>query len=318
MQSPALFKIDLNGEVLWDHLYSVAAAGMLGHIFSMTELANGELQLAGSYQGVDDGDMLLVRADASGGLLWAKRGYFSFPQTEWVEDVLQTENGDLVLAGWRYSDTHEGPALVRVDGSVSGVSTVTLPGASITFDDARIEGVIDNLNGTFTLGGSISWDDNQFGRDFHLFVTGPDMNGLLSPCFGGIGDGAEFVALTLTDQPFLNPSSEGGQVSTPTWAVGTGGDVNVLCDNIGLGIQPPTPDAMVGIAASSNAIQLLGSFQAYQFYHVCDAAGRNVLEGILPASGLLSTTHLASGSYALCLSQRDGAGTKALRFEVMR
>ena len=314
-QSPALFKIDPDGQVVWDHLY-LGESGVFAHISGVIELANGEIQLAGQRSGTGNGDALLIRANATGGFVWAREYQLPSSPGEWFEDLVQTEDGDLIMAGWYSNDFGQGTLLVRVDSSASIVEAASHPAGSFTFDDARIEGVLDNLNGTFTLGGTMRWDDGATTNDFHLFVTGPAESGLLPPCFGSLDD-MEFTSRTFGDQALLNPPYAGGQVSTPTWTVGTGGDVNILCDNIGLGTVADYVRAKVDLTSWPGAIQLQGAFQAYRFFEIIDAAGRSVSYGSLPSSGLLNTTALAAGSYTLCFSPRSVAEQEALRFMVL-
>lgn len=66
-----LFRIDENGNHLWNHTY--AGSGW-DHAYSLTECSNGDFAISGTFdfQGKDGSDMYILRTDADGALLWNK------------------------------------------------------------------------------------------------------------------------------------------------------------------------------------------------------------------------------------------------------
>lgn len=123
---PVLYRMDANGNILWEHVFETYPSWHKKWIAEMIQTKNGDIVGVGSYYGTDVSSIeigWIFRMNLEGELLWEKY-YFddNFRGDSWFNDVKEISNGDLILAGSIDNDvngewTNNGYGWVlRVDG----------------------------------------------------------------------------------------------------------------------------------------------------------------------------------------------------------
>lgn len=102
-----LMRVRPDGILLWAKSYG---ADNYDRAYSVAELENGDLLVAGVYTNAPD--YLLMRVDAGGALIWAK-SYQLTPNDGGPEQMIRLNNGHFVLRG--FNDQTFYPALLCVD-----------------------------------------------------------------------------------------------------------------------------------------------------------------------------------------------------------
>ncbi|MBI5607536.1 MAG: hypothetical protein HY902_01495, partial [Deltaproteobacteria bacterium] len=88
-----LMRVDSTGAVLWQKTYAAAPCVLQGPALAQ----DGGLLAVGACPGTGGTDMVLIRTDASGNLLWSKS--FDLGGSEGAVDVVATQDGGAWLAG---------------------------------------------------------------------------------------------------------------------------------------------------------------------------------------------------------------------------
>jgi len=108
------FKINLNGNVMWDHTYGGQADD---EGINVIVDPNGGYIISGetfSY-GAGKGDVLLVKTDTAGKLIWSK-AYGSSQNEECGYKITSARNGNLLISGYSYStSTLYNQLVIKVD-----------------------------------------------------------------------------------------------------------------------------------------------------------------------------------------------------------
>ena len=107
-------KIDASGQKIWEKTFG----GTMWDVGNaVIELVSGEYVIAGysNSPGISSGntDMFLIKIDKDGNKIWQKAyGNQAFPNHEWAYDLIETNNGEVIVVGAR--DRYE-------NGSMNGL-----------------------------------------------------------------------------------------------------------------------------------------------------------------------------------------------------
>ncbi|MBN2538049.1 hypothetical protein JXB37_07230, partial [candidate division WOR-3 bacterium] len=117
-----LVRTDAAGDTLWTRTFGGTE---WDYAFSVTPTDDGGCVIAGVTEsfGAGEGDLLLVRADASGDSLWTR--CYGGESDDWGCSVAQTDDGGCIVAGFSYGDGAEDAALWLVKTDASGDSLWT-------------------------------------------------------------------------------------------------------------------------------------------------------------------------------------------------
>lgn len=116
-----LVRLDGNKKLLWQKFYGGTESE---GAHSLIETRDGDFVVAGSSSSYGKGsaDILLIKINPYGRLIWKKP--YGGSSSESVKDIIETSNGDYLLAGWTASGTesdgHTDAILMRVDVNGNG------------------------------------------------------------------------------------------------------------------------------------------------------------------------------------------------------
>jgi len=177
-----LVRTDERGDTLWTRSYGEAQRDWG---FDVLELEDGGFILAGvtnSY-GAGNGDFWLIRTDENGHRLWDRT--YGGELDDFCYDIVQTFDGDFVLAGYTYS-SGMGSAdfwLIRTDEDGNCIWSQTYGGRGRDLCYSMIQ----TDNGGFALAGETPSNDAG-DTDFWLVVTDGNGDLLWSQTYGGAGN----------------------------------------------------------------------------------------------------------------------------------
>ena len=96
-----LLKLDADGNVIWQKTYGTADQDE-GWPFDVTK--DGGIIIAGSINGMNNGDMVAIKLDSNGNIVW-QRAFDYEGMRNWFSGVLQTDDGGYVFSGmWQNLD----------------------------------------------------------------------------------------------------------------------------------------------------------------------------------------------------------------------
>jgi len=185
-----LFKTDANGNTLWRKSY-LGLTNQVG--YSMQQTTDGGFVIAGSTgAGAGGGDIILIRTDSSGGLLWTKT--YGGVNSDVAYSVQQTIDGGYIIGGETNSFGAGGNDIYLIKTNASG--TVQWSKA-YGGDSAEYSWSVRQTNdGGFIIAGStISFGAGAY--DAYLIKTAANGNLLWSKTYGGVnGDVANYAVET--------------------------------------------------------------------------------------------------------------------------
>jgi hypothetical protein len=101
-----LLKTDMNGDLIWETTLTAIDGGVSGSEVSeevarsVQQVADGGYVIAADFKNAATfGDFLIIRIDADGNLIWHRTEGLSYAY-EGAEDVLETDSGDFLTAGY--------------------------------------------------------------------------------------------------------------------------------------------------------------------------------------------------------------------------
>ena len=176
-----LIRTDASGDTLWTRTYG---GSRLDRGYSVQETTGGGFIVTGfTYSfGADDGDVWLIRTDASGDTLWT-RTYDGGAGWDNGSSVRETSDGGFVIAGVTglRSDSTGNVWLIRSDASGDTLWTRTFGGTGLDF----AESVEQTSDGGFILAGATESPDLG-SRDVWVIRTDDLGNALWARTYGGV------------------------------------------------------------------------------------------------------------------------------------
>ena len=211
-----LLKIDADGDTAWTRTYGGGNADIA---YSVAVTADSGFILGGytDPEGSDRYDVLLIRTDLNGDVLWTRT--YGGPSPDFVESVAQTYDGGFIAAGLTesYGAGWQDVYLIRTDANGDTLWTKTYGGS----ETDKAWSVAQAPDGGFIVAGST--DSYGVGSsDVYLIRTDANGDSLWTITYGGVSfDYGESVALS-SDSGFI--------VSGTTGSYGAGSsDVLLIC-----------------------------------------------------------------------------------------
>jgi hypothetical protein len=198
-----LLKIDADGDTLWTRTYGGGNADIA---YSVAVTADSGFILGGytDPEGSDRYDVLLIRTDLNGDVLWTRT--YGGPSPDYVESVAQTYDGGFIAAGLTesYGAGWQDVYLIRTDANGDTLWTKTYGGP----ETDKAWSVAQVPDGGFIVAGST--DSYGVGSsDVYLIRTDANGDSLWAITYGGVSfDYGESVALT-SDNGFIVSGTTG-------------------------------------------------------------------------------------------------------------
>ncbi|MFH1011953.1 MAG: T9SS type A sorting domain-containing protein [bacterium] len=162
-----LLKTNEHGDTLWTRRYANSGDWP----YSVHQTLDGGYIMAGSVGslGAGEGDMFVVRTNASGDTLWTKT--FGGDRQDGAYSVQEVQDGGFIVAGWTWSYGHRDDDiyLVRLNGSGDTLWTRAIGGpyAQVAISLQR------TTDGGYIIAGFSTTLDPSYG-DFYVVKTGAD------------------------------------------------------------------------------------------------------------------------------------------------
>jgi uncharacterized delta-60 repeat protein len=227
-----LIKTDANGNVQWAKTYG---GTNVDRASSVQQTSDGGYIVAGYTNSFGvGGDILLIKTDANGNIIWAK----TYGGTSWDEafTVQQTSDGGYIVAG--YTSSFGAGSwdifLVKTDANGNVQWAKTYGGTN----EERARSVQQTSDGGYIVGG---WTRSFGAGSWDIFLVKTDANGNIGSC--GIVGNASPTVYTVSptvntpspsdSSPSLTPGSPSPTITSPTLIVS---EVCVLSfdDNVGI------------------------------------------------------------------------------------
>ncbi len=173
-----LFKSDSNGNLQWNYRcgsindeegFALAPNEMGGQVITGYTSANAAMAQ----------DILLMRTDANGNLVWTKS--YGDKGTDIGEDVIMTSNGNHAIGGYSNSYQPNGNQAVLLQTDMTGNLLSTHMYGDAGFDDTY--GLVQSNDGGFNLGGSATQSFGSMDENGYMIKT--DNNGNVN-CFDSL------------------------------------------------------------------------------------------------------------------------------------
>ncbi|MFX1255047.1 MAG: right-handed parallel beta-helix repeat-containing protein, partial [Promethearchaeota archaeon] len=188
----------------WDKNYGDANHDIA---FAVKECVNGDLLIAGETEidGTGYYDMLLIRTDAEGNQLWKKS--YGWPSVhEAAFDVIECENGDIVIAGYRnMAGWGQQTWIVRTNSS-GDIQYNSFPGG---YDDDYVRAIVECKNGSLAaVGSTLSFGADSY--DIYLILMYPNCTLLDQRAYFTSGVQKGYGLVQCDDEGFAISGHSGG------------------------------------------------------------------------------------------------------------
>ncbi len=133
---PTVSRVDVYGSLLWTKTYLIDADDVSG--CSIVELSDGIAWTCTLRNGQFGSEALTCKTDPNGNVLWTRTLYCALsPNTHtYSAKIIETNNGDLVIVGWRFDERQPQPA-DPMDAFMARMNAATsLVTFSKTYDDS--------------------------------------------------------------------------------------------------------------------------------------------------------------------------------------
>lgn len=166
-------KYGASGAALWERMIASANTSVEEEGNGLIVLPNGDLIVAGKYKVGSNSDVLLIRLNEGGTVLWQKNYDLSQGKDDIARAVVQSADGNLVIAGGTTEGAQTVGLLAKFDqnGGDNPIWTRTYP----LTDFYNL--TLTQTNGFFVTGNQTKIISNSNGLD-DLFVLRTDENGL--------------------------------------------------------------------------------------------------------------------------------------------
>ncbi len=281
-----LIKTDATGDTIWTRTYGgdPTDCGC-----SVAQTADGGYVIAGETYSFGAGysDLWLIKTDASGDTIWTRT--FGGTSYDGGYSVLQTADGDYVIAGWTRSFGAGDYDVWFIKTDAAGNTTWTRTFGGTEYDYGR--SVVQTTDGGYVITGyTASFGVGEY--DVYLIKTDSCGDTLWTRTFGGEGyDKGYSVAQT----------ADGGYVIAGyTWSYGAGrSDVYLIkTDSAGrvaiAESQPPVAFEPVGATIARHVLRMPESAIRHSSFALLNSAGRKVMD-LLPGEN--DVRHLSPGIY---------------------
>lgn len=299
-QDAAIIRVGADGEPVWTTLVDLGANNAGTAVRNTADGGSVALVTSFVFNGVD-GDLGLVRLNASGDTLWTRR--FSTPETEDGHGLALDQNGDILIAG-RYGTVPGDVLLMRTDesgnilwshtyGSVDShdeaLDVEVLAGGDILLTGRSEQGA-DGATGMLLMrcdaDGAVLWQHTYevgiFAASQSCCVTNDGGSAMLGYTVLGTDSTSDFVLVKTDASGFTGSGVEGGPISQR------------------ISMFPVPADGSIRLTIADAGSRL------YTF-DLIDARGRHLMQ----RKGLIGTTEiscseLAAGFYTAMIFDDDG------------
>jgi hypothetical protein len=300
-----LMKIDTAGQLIWTYRYDVA--GNREFASEVRNTADGNLLMIGYTEGAtQDPDMLLLKADTTGAVIWSKTG--SGAGSEYGSSLVENPDQSIVIAGSADSSgNNRNVILIKVTNTGNlvwskqyggnGLEQVLQNGLDRSADGGFV--VQATTIGSFSSGGS---------KNIYVIKTNNDG---ISYC-NAIPHTFQLSAVSINRNAYSLPPVNTGASFTLTPAPGSTGSDTTLCfvtalqendgPSIGVLLYPNPAFDRLTLKCDQPVISVT----------IFTLDGRKMMERIYPQSPEqtdLDIQHLSAGSYLLQVETKTGSKT---------
>jgi len=166
-----LFKTNSNGNMLWEKTFGKAKNDEEGFCLKKTDDGGFIITGVTAPVGTTHYDVVLIKTDAEGGLLWEKKfgGIFD----DWGYEVQQTVDGGYIIIGFTGAERIVGPDVLLIKTNSDGEKVWSKTFGDLIEADITVSGQ-QTIDGGFILTG-YKTHDNRWNADVLLIKT--DANG---------------------------------------------------------------------------------------------------------------------------------------------
>ncbi len=179
-----LVKLDKYGQFQWVKEYTgIASNGLVAR--SIIESSEHDYFITGAQINTDSSDLVLMKIDTQGELIWSKT--FEIPNTQYEQSITETIDGNLMIG---FSEDGTRATLIKVDKNGTELWT------KVVADSFRIRKIQETPEGEFLLVGYEL--DNSINSNFRVTKTSNDGDAIWTYLDGNpdFSDGATDVLIT--------------------------------------------------------------------------------------------------------------------------
>lgn len=309
-KATALMKINANGELVWNRLYTDPAIYLKGQALARDDADGFWVFAVSGY-----GQTALLHVDNTGELI-GQVGYIMGTRSI-IKEVHATNGGGLLGLGYaELNDTTlVGMVLsLETDGSLLNARFLAVDDASMLLTAGQLRG-----DGTLALAGVRS--SAQYSWDALLLqMEGPDQ-GLGSTCADRdlLMDTVPDLMLEISS-PYSSTTPADVVVGDLFWTPSAGGESAIICSNLTTADRTPAADGPVAYPSPADDelyLHAIAPLPATPQVRIMDAAGRTAMTPSARATGdhgtwVINVQDLPPGLYSAVLE--DEQGRQAVRF----
>lgn len=155
-----IFKLDANGDMVWQKSYDDSQSADL--LKSLQETSDKGFVAAGQARTAADFDILILKLDSSGDIMWQKT-YDESESDDTVDSVQETSDGGFIVCGatQSFGDMPSGAWIFKLDENGEVVWQKTYGGKSL-----NASSILETVDGDFIVTGSVKREAENAGRDY--------------------------------------------------------------------------------------------------------------------------------------------------------
>ncbi len=244
-----LFKSDGAGNLLWNYRYGSGDASEEGFALAPNEVGGQVITGYSASNATSTNDVLLMRTDPSGMLMWAKS--YGNVGTDVGEDVILTFSGGHAIGAYSNSFQLNGNQATLLQTDMNGVLSSTHMYGDAGFDDAY--GLVQSNDGGFNLGGGAFQSFGSMDENGYMIKT--DINGVVN-CYDSLHQFStqnltfkqdSLIAIVDTTIPIRNPQIVLSDVPGDSLLCGMFTGINNKIHEENINIYPNPADRVVHI-----------------------------------------------------------------------